>query len=158
MNEVFTDSYFEQYLKLVVDMVLQIINNGYRLVAVMEEDIVRARWTIKMNLSGQYIEECWVPDTEIHSYDPDAIFEHCVAWCKKMGMDERKIPKSRNQLTRDIGDFLESMSIKIPDPDDETGKRKISARVYRGRYRLKTDEPGKYAPVKADQNIQKFFD
>lgn len=155
-NEIFTDSYFEQYLKLVVDMVLEIIKNDYSLIAVMDEDIVRQRWTIKMNIAGMYIEECWVRSDKPQNYNPDAIFEHCKDWCIKQKIDARKIPKSRNQLTRDIGEWLESTSTTIPDPD-KTGRKK-SVRVYRGMYRLKTDEPDKYAPVNSDDDISKYLD
>lgn len=154
-NTVFTEDNFERFLKLVIDMASDIIKNGYRLKYVMDSDIVRARWTLKMNLAGQYIEECFDCDTKHHDYDPDEIFKHCVEWCQEKRIDNRKIPKNRNQLTRDIKEWLVSTPTTIPDPDNKT--RKISVRVYRGNYRIKDADPDKFRPAKPDDELTKYL-
>jgi len=132
-ERVFTEPYFKQYLKLVVDKVLEIRLNGGKLPEV-DTDIVKLRWTTQMDTIGQFIKECFADDTSQHNYDRDAVFAYYQHWCKVRKVDERRIADTLNKFTRDAGSHhLESVPTTIKN---ESGRTE-PIRVYRGKYRIR---------------------
>lgn len=136
-EKLFTDTYFKQYMRLIVDDVLKIHQARGRLPD-LDMDIVKMKWTTQMDTIGQFLDECFSEDTSYQNYDRDAIFTYYLHWCKYRTVDERRVAKDIKQFSRDANrHHMESTPTTIKD--EKTG-RKISMRVYRGRYRVREVE------------------
>lgn len=135
-EKIFTEPYFKQYLRLVVDGVLKIHQSGGRLPD-LDMDLVKLKWTTQMDTVGQYLEECFSEDTSYRNYDREAVYAYYIHWCKHRKVDERRIAKDLKQFSRDANrHHFESTPTSIKD---ETG-RKIQVRVYRGKLRIREVE------------------
>lgn len=134
-ERVFTEQYFKQYLKLVVNKVIEIKQNRGKLPEV-DTDIVKLRWTTQMDTIGQFIEECFSDDNARQKFDREAVFAYYLHWCKARKVDERRIADNLNRFVRDIGNHhFESAPTTIKNKDG----RRENIRVLWGKYRIRED-------------------